>query len=56
MSDHHMNEQDSFRGMRLLTEFKAAHSAFGEFVILKSSFVDTLTGVVDSKVEMYPDR
>ena len=56
MSDHHMNEHDSFRGMRLLTEFKAAHSAFGEFVILKSSFVDTLTGVVDSKVEMYPDQ
>lgn len=51
-----MKDQDNFSGMRLLTEFKTAHSALGEFVILKSSFVDTLTGVVDSKVEKYPDQ
>lgn len=51
-----MKSQDEFSGMRLLTDFKAAHSAFGEFVILKSSFVDTLSGIADFKAENYPDQ
>lgn len=42
--------------MRLLTDFQAAHSAFGQFVLLKSSFVDTLSGFADFKAETYPDQ
>jgi hypothetical protein len=56
MSDHHMKNQDEFSGMRLLTDFQTAHSAFGEFVLLKSSFVDTLSGIADFKAETYPDQ
>lgn len=51
-----MKNKDEFCGMRLLTEFKAAHSAFGEFVLLKTSFVDTLSGVADFKAQSYPDQ
>ncbi len=51
-----MKNQDEFGGMRLLTNFQAAHSAFGEFVLLKSSFSDTLSGFLDFKAETYPDQ
>lgn len=51
-----MENQDGFSGMRLLTKFKAAHSALGEFVILKSSFVDTLSVIAGFKAENYPDQ
>ncbi|MFU2317956.1 hypothetical protein [Rahnella sp. PCH160] len=51
-----MKNQDEFGGMRLLADFQTAHSAFGEFVLLKSSFVDTLSGIADFKAETYPDQ
>ncbi|PBI78650.1 hypothetical protein A9993_02465 [Rahnella victoriana] len=51
-----MINKDEFSGLRLLTGFKAAHSAFSEFVLLKTSFVDTLSCIADFKAEAYPDQ
>lgn len=51
-----MKKQDEFAGMRLLTEFQTAHSALGEFIILQSSFVDTLKAISSLKHENYPDQ
>lgn len=56
MGDHHMKNKDEFSGMRLLTDFQTAHSAFGEFILLKASFVDTLSGISGFKAEIYPDQ
>lgn len=51
-----MIKQDEISGMRLLNEFKAAHSALGECIILQSSFVDTLAAFSSFKHEEYPDQ
>ncbi|WP_459175718.1 hypothetical protein [Ewingella americana] len=39
-----------------LLDFQTAHSAFGEFILLKVSFVDTLSGISGFKCEIYPDQ
>ncbi|HBE9083068.1 TPA: hypothetical protein KNG84_005748 [Serratia fonticola] len=51
-----MKQQDEIHGMRLLTEFQAAHSAFGGFVILHSSFEDTMTSVFPNHQNEFPDQ
>jgi len=56
MGVHQMKNQDEFSGMRLLTDFQTAHSAFGEFILLKASFVDTLSCIPGFKAEIYPDQ
>ncbi|CNI00211.1 MULTISPECIES: hypothetical protein [Yersinia] len=50
------NPKDEFTGMRELTSFDTAHSAFGEFIIMRSSFTDTLTGFRQIEPEHYPDQ
>ncbi|EKN6261725.1 hypothetical protein DVP94_14335, partial [Yersinia enterocolitica] len=42
--------------MRELTSFETARSAFGEFIIMRSSFTDTLTGFRHIEPEVYPDQ
>lgn len=51
-----MHNQNELGGIRMLTDFKVTHCAFSEFVLLKTSFVDTLAGVADFKTETYPDQ
>lgn len=51
-----MKQQDELYGMRLLTEFKTDHSAFGQFVLLHSSFVDTMASVCPAKATDYPNQ
>jgi len=51
-----MKKQDEFSSMRLLTDFQSAHSAFGKYILLKTSFVDTLSEVFDFRTEDYPDQ
>ncbi|HHH0561703.1 TPA: hypothetical protein ACPZOD_002440, partial [Yersinia enterocolitica] len=50
------NPKDEFTGMRELTSFETARSAFGEFIIMRSSFTDTLTGFRHIEPEVYPDQ
>ncbi|HDL7376534.1 TPA: hypothetical protein PXN51_001874, partial [Yersinia enterocolitica] len=49
-----INHKDEFTGMRELTSFDTAHSAFGEFILMRSSFTDTLTGFRKIEPEHYP--
>lgn len=56
MSDHYMKKNYEFSGMRLLTDFQTAHSALGKFVLLKTSFIDTFSGIANFKAETYPDQ
>ncbi|QDL31329.1 hypothetical protein [Serratia liquefaciens] len=51
-----MKPQDEIIGMRQLTEFQADHSAFGGFVFLRSSFVDTMSYVCADKSTVYADQ
>lgn len=51
-----MKREDEIGGMRLLTDFQTAHSAFGEFVLLHSSFTDTMASVCLAKSTDYPDQ
>lgn len=51
-----INHKDEFTGMRELTSFETAHSAFGEFIIMRSSFTDTLTGFGPIEPEHYSDQ
>lgn len=51
-----MKPKDELQGMRLLTDFQAEHSAFGEFVLLHSSFTDTMTTIFPNHVSEFPDQ
>lgn len=51
-----MKPQDELQGMRLLAEFQTDHSAFGQFVLLHSSFADTMASVCPAKTTDYPDQ
>ncbi len=51
-----MNSKDEFSGMRELTSFKTTHSTFGEFVLLRASFTDTLSGFAGIQPTLYPDQ
>lgn len=51
-----MKPQNELEGMRLLTDFQAAHSAFGEFVILHSTFADTMTSIFPNHANNFPDQ
>jgi hypothetical protein len=51
-----MKSQDDTLGMRQLTGFKAEHSAFGGFVLLRSSFVDTMSYVCADKSAAFADQ
>lgn len=51
-----MKPQDEISGMRQLTDFQADHSAFGRFVLLHSSFTDTMSYVCAEKSTAYPDQ
>ncbi|CAI0822013.1 hypothetical protein [Serratia ficaria] len=51
-----MKPQDEITGMRQLTDFQADHSAFGRFVLLHSSFTDTMSYVCAEKSTDYPDQ
>ncbi|HFO2533648.1 TPA: hypothetical protein ACHJX8_000522 [Yersinia enterocolitica] len=50
------NPKDEISGMRELTSFNTEHSAFGKFIIMRSSFTDTLTGFRHIEPEVYPDQ
>lgn len=51
-----MKSQDEIIGMRQLTNFQADHSAFGGFVLLRSSFVDTMSYVCADKSTTLADQ
>ncbi|AVJ17227.1 MULTISPECIES: hypothetical protein [Serratia] len=51
-----MSHKDDIIGMRLLTGFQTDHSAYGRFVLLQSSFVDTMSYVCPDKENDYPDQ
>ena len=51
-----MENQYGFNGMRLLTKFQIQHRALGRFVLLHSSFLDTLAGISSAKATVYPDQ
>ncbi|HFI5335083.1 TPA: hypothetical protein ACGQS5_002769 [Serratia liquefaciens] len=51
-----MKSQDDTIGMRQLTDFKAEHCAFGGFVLLRSSFVDTMSYVCADKSTVFADQ
>lgn len=51
-----MKQQDELQGMRLLTEFQTDHSAYGQFVLLHSSFADTMASVCMAKATDFPDQ
>ncbi|HHQ6589340.1 TPA: hypothetical protein ACSTLU_000005 [Serratia fonticola] len=51
-----MKQQDELQGMRLLTEFQTDHSAYGQFVLLHSSFTDTMTAIFPSHASDFPDQ
>jgi len=51
-----MKPQDEIIGMRQLTDFQTDHSAFGGFVLLRSSFVDTMSYVCADKSTVFADQ
>lgn len=51
-----INPKYKFSGMRELTSFDTAHSAFGEFIIMRPSFTDTIIGFRKIEPEPYPDQ
>ncbi|WP_455871916.1 hypothetical protein [Serratia proteamaculans] len=51
-----MKPQDEIIGMRQLTDFQTDHSAFGGFVLLRSSFVDTMSYVCADKSTEFADQ
>ena len=51
-----MKSQDEIIGIRQLTNFQADHSAFGDFVLLRSSFVDTKSYVCADKSTTFADQ
>ncbi|HBC7420628.1 TPA: hypothetical protein KEY88_003334 [Serratia marcescens] len=51
-----MKSQDEIIGMRQLTNFQADHSAFGSFVLLRSSFTDTISYVCADKSTTFADQ
>ena len=51
-----MKPQDGIIGMRQLTDFQTDHSAFGGFVLLRSSFVDTMFYVCADKSTDFADQ
>lgn len=51
-----MKTEDEIIGMRQLTNFKADHSAFGGFILLRSSFVDTMSYVCADKATAFADQ
>lgn len=51
-----MKKQNEISGMRLLTKFQAQHSAFGGFVLLSTSFTDTMSVISAEHAEDYPDQ
>ncbi|HBC7421400.1 TPA: hypothetical protein KEY88_004127 [Serratia marcescens] len=51
-----MKSEDEIIGMRQLTNFQADHSAFGGFVLLRSSFVDTMSYVCADKSTTFADQ
>lgn len=51
-----MKPQDEISGMRQLTDFQTDHSSYGQFVLLHSSFTDTMASVCLEKSTSYPDQ
>ncbi|HBE9178744.1 hypothetical protein [Serratia fonticola] len=51
-----MKQQNELQGMRLLTDFEVEHSAYGKFVLLHSSFTDTMTAIFPSHASDFPDQ
>jgi len=51
-----MKPQDEIIGMRQLTDFQTDHITFGGFVLLHSSFVDTMSYVCADKSTVFPDQ
>ncbi|EFE96341.1 hypothetical protein [Serratia odorifera] len=51
-----MKPQDEIGGMRELTTFQMDHSAKGSLIILRSSFVDTLTYLGVENAPRYADQ
>lgn len=50
-----MTSKNEFSGMRELTSFQMDHSVRGDLILLKTSFIDTLTGLGLPDVPHYPD-
>lgn len=51
-----MSSKDSLSGMRELTSFQMDHSAKGNLILFRSSFVDTLTHLGVENPPHYPDQ
>ena len=51
-----MTSRDELSGMRELTALQMDHSARGKFIILRTSFIDTLARLGLNDVPHYPDQ
>jgi hypothetical protein len=51
-----MRKEYDIGHMRQLSKFAMTHSAIGEFVILRTAYIDSLSGVKGITPDKYPDQ
>lgn len=51
-----MKHQEDFIGVRMIEDFQAEHCPYGKFVLLHTSFIDSMSLVCVDKATDYPDQ